>query len=112
MNRKTKMIGIGTAIIGFAGVVAHITAKTATRKVRELSEITADSIESMLGVHTSLLASHIDLNDKYNTLNNRYKAVCDDYDMLLAEYEELLDEVEAKEQADKDGTADESIESV
>lgn len=112
MNKKIKAIGIGTAIIGFAGVVAHITAKTAARNVCELSEVMADNIDSMLGVHTSLLASHIELNNQYNTLNNRYKAMCADYDELLAEYEELVDEVEAAEKADKDGTADESIKSV
>ncbi len=112
MNKKIKVIGVGTAIVGFAGVVAHITAKTAARKVCELSEVVADNIDTMLGVHTSLLASYIELNDKYSTLNNRYKAVCNDYDELLSEYEELVDEVEAAEKADKDGTADESAESV
>ena len=112
MNKKIKVIGVGTAIVGFAGVVAHITAKTAARKVCELSEVVADNIDTMLGVHTSLLASYIELNDKYSTLNNRYKAVCNDYDELLSEYEELVDEVEAAEKADKDGTADESAKSV
>lgn len=105
MNRKLKMIGIGTAMIGFAGVVAHITAKTAAKRVCSLSDVVADNIENMIGVHTSLLAKHIELSDKHTTLNNCYKAMCEDYDMLLAEYEELLDEVEAKEQADKDEAA-------
>ena len=112
MNRNVKMIGIGTAIIGFAGVVAHLTAKTAARKVCQLSDVMADNIESMLGVHTGMLAQHIDLSGRYDTLNKRYKSMCEDYDMLLAEYEELLDEVEAKEKADKDGTADEDSQSV
>ena len=112
MNRTMKMIGIGTAVIGFAGVVAHLTAKTAAEKVCELADAAADNIGDMLGVHTGMLAQHIELSDKYETLNKRYKSMCEDYDMLLAEYEELLDEVEAREKADKDGSADEDSQSV
>lgn len=49
-----KAIGIGTAIIAFAGAVAYATAKAATRKVTDLAESVVENLDDMFGVHTNL----------------------------------------------------------
>ena len=112
MNKRTKMIGIGAAILGFSAVTAHLTAKAAAAKIDKLTDFLAETVGSVFDVHTDLLEKYIKLSDSYETLNNHFDAVCDDYDVLLAEYEELLNEAEKKMGFDKDVTADEDTESV
>jgi len=87
MSKKMKLLGIGSIVLGTAGMAVHL---AVSNKISRLTDQIHTKLENMTECHVNLLEEYLRIKEKYETIRSSYDEICEDYQALLTDYEEML----------------------